>query len=166
MTPPHSGTFIYHTHWHDMNQLTTGLYGALIVLDPGETYDPERDRSYVVGRAGADLFGSPLLVNGTRGGVPSDFKAGAKYRLRFINITPDDDEVEFKLMDGEKPARWRAIAKDGATLPSQRATACEAKQVFGAGETYDFEFIPERAGELKLVTSFVGQQVIFPFRVR
>jgi FtsP/CotA-like multicopper oxidase with cupredoxin domain len=27
-TPPHAGTFIYHTHLHDEHQLTSGMYGA------------------------------------------------------------------------------------------------------------------------------------------
>ena len=34
-TPPRAGTFIYHTHWHDNAQLAGGLYGALLVLEPG-----------------------------------------------------------------------------------------------------------------------------------
>ena len=32
-TPPRAGTFIYHTHVHDNRQLTSGLYGALLVVD-------------------------------------------------------------------------------------------------------------------------------------
>ena len=35
-TPPRAGTFIYHTHLHDDRQLGSGLYGALIVVDPNE----------------------------------------------------------------------------------------------------------------------------------
>ena len=38
LTPPRAGTFIYHTHWHDEAQLAGGLYGPLIVLEPGERY--------------------------------------------------------------------------------------------------------------------------------
>ena len=33
-TPPRTGTFIYHTHLHDNRQLPSGLYGALLVVDP------------------------------------------------------------------------------------------------------------------------------------
>ena len=43
MTPPRAGTFIYHTHIDDIKQLSSGLYGALIVLPPGE-----KDRKSVV----------------------------------------------------------------------------------------------------------------------
>ena len=42
-TPPRAGTFIYHTHLHDHRQLSSGLYGAMIVIEPGETFDPATD---------------------------------------------------------------------------------------------------------------------------
>ena len=42
-TPPRAGTFIYHTHLHDYRQLSSGLYGPLIVTEPGETLDPDTD---------------------------------------------------------------------------------------------------------------------------
>ena len=32
-TPPRTGTFMYHTHLHDRRQLTSGLYGAMLVVD-------------------------------------------------------------------------------------------------------------------------------------
>ena len=34
-TPPRAGTFMYHTHLHDKVQLTSGLYGAMLVVEPG-----------------------------------------------------------------------------------------------------------------------------------
>ena len=43
--PPRAGTFIYHTHWHNFLQLTGGLYGPLIVLQPGQKLDPETDKT-------------------------------------------------------------------------------------------------------------------------
>ena len=33
-TPPRAGTFMYHTHLHERRQLTSGLYGAMLVLRP------------------------------------------------------------------------------------------------------------------------------------
>src|SRR5580704_4234632 len=47
MTPPRAGTFIYHTHWHDPSQLTNGIYGPLLVLPPGEKFDPSSDLTFV-----------------------------------------------------------------------------------------------------------------------
>ncbi|MEO7965130.1 MAG: multicopper oxidase domain-containing protein, partial [Gemmatimonadaceae bacterium] len=42
-TPPKAGTFIYHTHMDEGAQLRTGLYAPLIVMRPGERYDPSTD---------------------------------------------------------------------------------------------------------------------------
>ena len=35
-TPPRAGTFMYHSHSNEIQQITSGLYGAIIVLEPGE----------------------------------------------------------------------------------------------------------------------------------
>ena len=51
-TPPRAGTFIYHTHLHDYRQLSSGLYGPLIVTNAGETFDPATDHVIVLGRSG------------------------------------------------------------------------------------------------------------------
>jgi FtsP/CotA-like multicopper oxidase with cupredoxin domain len=165
MTPPRAGTYIYHTHWHDVDQLTTGLYGPLIVLEPGEKYDPEQDRVFVVSRAGRDLFKSPMLMNGSPEPGPMQLRVGEKYRLRFINITPSDDEVEFSLKAGDKPVLWQPLAKDGADLPPFYKKACDAKQKFGAGETYDYVFQPETAGKLQLLTQFFRLKTVVPIDV-
>jgi FtsP/CotA-like multicopper oxidase with cupredoxin domain len=161
MTPPRAGTYIYHTHWHDLDQLTTGLYGALIVLEPGEKYDPEHDRVFVVSQAGQDA----LLVNGDTTPAVTELRVGERYRFRFINITPDDDEVVFSLLDGEKPTSWQPLAKDGANLPEFYRKSGEANQKFGAGETYDFEFMPQKAGKLTLETKFIDSRTIVPIDV-
>ncbi len=52
-TPPRAGTFIYHTHSHDDHQLASGLYGAIVVVDDGETFDSSRDHVLVLGMQGA-----------------------------------------------------------------------------------------------------------------
>lgn len=165
MTPPRAGTYIYHTHWHDIDQLTTGLYGALIVLEPGEQYDPEHDRVFVVSRAGRDLFKDPMLMNGSAAPAAAQFRMGEKYRLRFINITPSDDEVVFSLLGGDKPVSWQPLAKDGADLPEFYRKSCEAKQKFGAGETYDFEFQAQTPGKLRLQTDFINLRTVLPIDV-
>jgi FtsP/CotA-like multicopper oxidase with cupredoxin domain len=165
MTPPRAGTFIYHTHWHDMDQLTKGLYGALIVLEPGEKYDAEHDRLYLVSRGGADIFYSSLLVNGMEHPAGSELRAGERYRLRFINITPSDDGTEMALSAAGKAVSWTPMAKDGAELPARFRAACDAKFKFAAGETYDFEFRPEKSGKLELQTSFIELHTNVPIMV-
>ena len=154
MTPPRAGTFIYHSHWHDVAQLVSGLYGPLIVLEPGQKFDPELDKIFIVGREGPRESVSPLLLNGTAQPSPLRFKLGTKYRLRFINIGTNDSDVSVSLLDNEaQPIQWRAAAKDGWTFPAAQATMRPAIQPITVGETYDFEFTPDRAGDFTLQVS-------------
>jgi FtsP/CotA-like multicopper oxidase with cupredoxin domain len=148
-----------------VGQLTTGLYGPLIVLEPGEKYDPEHDRVFVVSSAGANVLDDPMLLNGVTKPVPQILRAGEKYRFRFINITPSRDGVVFSLLNGDKAASWLPISKDGADLPQFYRKACEAKQMFGPGETYDYEFRPEKAGKLVLQTEFINLKTVLPMDV-
>ena len=46
-TPPRAGTFIFHSHASEVRQLSLGLFGPLIVLEPGVRWDPDRDRVVV-----------------------------------------------------------------------------------------------------------------------
>lgn len=149
MTPPRAGTFIYHTHWHDLGQLIGGLYGPLIVVEPGQKYDPEVDKVFVIGHSGPeDKY--PQILNGSAQPLPIVLKAGTRYRLRFINIGLDDSDDSVALLADAKPLQWRALAKDGWTLPDVQATVRPSRQAITVGETYDFEFMPERSGKLVL----------------
>ena len=136
-TPPRAGTFIYHTHLHDNRQLTSGLYGALIVVEPQHRFDETLDHVFVIGRGGP-ARDAPVVINGA---VAPDFawKAGARHRLRLINITPND-EVTISLRSSNETVTWRLASKDGATVPAAHSTVRPASQVVGVGETYDFEF--------------------------
>lgn len=148
MTPPRAGTFIYHTHWHDVAQLTSGLYGPLIVVEPGQKFDPDVDKIFIIGRECPDEGETTLLLNGSPQPQAIALKLGTKYRLRFINIaTNDSDAIVSVLEDNAKPAAWRAVAKDGWTLPDAQAVMRPSTQLVSVGETYDFEFMPEHAGE-------------------
>ncbi len=148
MTPPRAGTFIYHTHIDDVKQLSSGLYGPLIVLPPGEKFDPESDRVLLISRAGPGE--TPIWLNGSRSPKIGTFRAGQKYRLRIINIVPENPPVDVSVKIAGTPATWRPIAKDGANLPLGQQELCPAQLTVSVGETYDFEFRPERAGELTL----------------
>jgi FtsP/CotA-like multicopper oxidase with cupredoxin domain len=148
LTAPRAGTFIYHTHIDDLKQLSSGLYGPLIVLPPGEKFDPEIDRLLVISRAGPGE--TPIWLNGSRSPKIASFKAGQKYRLRIINIVPENLPVDVALKIAGVAANWRPIAKDGADLPAGQRDMCPARVTLGVGETYDFEFSVERAGELTL----------------
>jgi hypothetical protein len=45
---------------------------------------------------------------------------------------------------------WRAVAKDGFTLPRRQATLQPSNARVSSGETADFEFTPDTPGDLKL----------------
>ena len=143
LTPPRTGTFIYHTHLHDYRQLTSGLYGALIVVEPGEPYDPATDHVVVLGRRDATAAAAIVkdatsaVINGAR--EPSwSWGAKARHRIRLINIAPDDIwSVSLQATDG--PVTWRPLTKDGAPVPASDAEPRPARVTIAVGETYDFE---------------------------
>jgi len=147
MTPPRAGTFIYHTHWHDVAQLTSGLYGPLIVLEPGQKFDPAVDKTFVIGRQGPDETGLPLILNGTAQPRAMVMKLGTKYRLRFINMGTNDSDASIALLDeNAKPVQWRAICKDGWTLPAAQAEMRPAIQPITVGETHAAFYLADVSG--------------------
>jgi FtsP/CotA-like multicopper oxidase with cupredoxin domain len=151
-TPPRAGTFIYHTHWHKDLQLSGGLYGPLIVVEPGERYDPETDHIVVIGLNGVlrDNEREPFALNGSATPAPIVMRAGVANRLRFINITADNVSLTALLVDRLDQTTWKPLAKDGATLPAGQAAPRPARQIVTVGETYDFEIQPSRSQQLWL----------------
>lgn len=148
-TPNRAGTFIYHTHVADPNQLSGGVYGGLIVLEPGESFDAEHDKLLVIGSRDTFFDAKRLTVNGSEGPSPMVFSRGAKYRLRVINMAPNLG-ADLLLGSKEHPATWRAVAKDGANVPSRLGKPEDAVLHIASGETYDFEFQPDAPGEIPL----------------
>jgi FtsP/CotA-like multicopper oxidase with cupredoxin domain len=159
MTPPRSGTFIYHTHDDSHGELCSGMYGPLIVLNPGEHFDTETDRIFVMGSDGPG-GNAPALVNGMADPPALRLTRDTAYRFRFIDITPDGFKwLELLGADG-KPVKWRALAKDGADLPAQMQLDGVAHQLAAPGETFDFAFTPTAAETLTLqITTYE-----FPYR--
>jgi manganese oxidase len=151
-TPPRAGTFIYHTHWHDEAQLAGGLYGALLVLEPGEKYDPSIDHVVIIGLNGTVAEGQrePFALNGRHAPAPIRMRVGVPNRLRLINITANNDVLTAFLMDQFEPSTWNPVAKDGAALPADQSKPRAARQLVSVGETYDFDFHPTRPQNLWL----------------
>jgi hypothetical protein len=44
--------------------------------------------------------------------------------------------------------RWTPVAKDGMEFPKGTQAARVARVIISMGETYDFEFTPDRVGQL------------------
>ncbi|HEV8448884.1 MAG TPA: multicopper oxidase domain-containing protein [Gemmatimonadaceae bacterium] len=153
-TPPRAGTFMYHSHFDEATQIAGGLYGPIIVLDSGQKFDAETDRVLVFGIAGpaTNVVVGPFsnyLMNGKAQPAPMNLAVGKRYRFRVINIT-DDGPMVLSLNTDDKPVQWRAIARDGATLPERQATFRPAMLISDPGQIYDFEFTPQAAGEMTL----------------
>ncbi|HYO47365.1 MAG TPA: multicopper oxidase domain-containing protein [Gemmatimonadota bacterium] len=148
ITPPRSGSYMYHTHFNDIRQQSAGLYGGFIVLPAGEEWDPETDRVYLLS-TGSDPDMSPLL-NGSPNPDPIALKTGVTYRFRFMNITLFNARARIRLVRDGFPVMWRAVAKDGAALPERQQTMGFADRVVSVGETMDFEFRPSEPGEYRL----------------
>ena len=146
ISPSRAGTFIYHTHWHDNAQLLNGLYGPLIVLEPGQKYDPEHDRTFVFSGGIFAPFGYLLLVNGHPQPDPVELHTATRYRLRLINITDNGANLRVRLMNQGVPVQWKVIAKDGADLPPTQLRASTADMGITVGETYDVEYQAETPG--------------------
>jgi len=154
LTLPRAGTFIYHTHLNDLEQLTSGLYGAIIVLEPGKPLDPRTDHVFIVGWDGPEQP-PHIVVNGTATPPPVTMELGATHRLRLINIGVGGI-VRFALQRDTALVTWKAVAKDGADLPAAQATTRRAVQPIMVGETYDFEFNPPERGVYTLLIDGPG----------
>jgi FtsP/CotA-like multicopper oxidase with cupredoxin domain len=150
LTLPRSGTFIYHTHLNDIEQLTAGLYGGIVVLEPGRRFDPAHDHLFV---AGWDGDGEPprVLVNGDSMPPPLELAAGRMHRFRFVNIGPAL-RFAFSIYRDTALVGWRRKAKDGADLPLHQAVTVPAREVLDVGETFDAELRLER-GEYRLLAA-------------
>ena len=146
ITPKRAGTFMYHTHFNDMRQQYGGLVGPLIVLEPGEKWDAERELLVVV----SDGPHASLRVNGTVAPAPRDLRVGTTYRIRLADIAIYQQNLLVRVVRDSSVLTWRAVAKDGFTLPPQQATVQPSNTRVASGETADFELTPDAPGDVLL----------------
>ncbi|MDX2207251.1 MAG: multicopper oxidase domain-containing protein [Gemmatimonadales bacterium] len=135
ITPPRSGTFMYHTHMDEVLQHSGGLWGALLILEPGQQYDAEHDLTFQIGEA-PDL--GPTL-NGTSNHAERTLQASTDYRFRLMNISMGGPNLEYWLVKDGAPTLWKPLAKDGFDLPRFQQQKESAKQRVSIGETFDVE---------------------------
>jgi len=158
-TPPRSGTFIYHSHMDEPRQHRAGLVGALIVRDRRPQDTAEEHLFFIKSHRGTTAS-SPMEINGVVNPDTVVLRAGRRYRFRFIGLavtspnaavylTARPDSSLANLRD-TMLVQWRPLAKDGADLPESERTLRPAQQVVSIGETYDFEFVPNKTGELRI----------------
>jgi len=167
-TPPRSGTFPYHSHLHEMRQIGSGMYGAIIVSDTPR--DTTRDHVVVAGGGGLPMFykegPSFLLVNGKRAPAPIHMTVGESNRLRIVSIHADE-VLHFRFGTEEQAVHWKPLARDGADLPASLRTPTPAVATMGPGETADFTYVPAKPGTMTLeVWIEGGQRVVLPVEIK
>ncbi|MDQ2766050.1 MAG: multicopper oxidase domain-containing protein [Gemmatimonadota bacterium] len=156
-TPPRAGTFMYHSHSNEMQQISSGLYGAIIVREPGAKRDSaERTLLFSDGGPTVSFFkdSPPVLLNGKVVPDTIDVPAGQPTRLRMINIRTEN-LTDFALEQNGAPVQWRALAKDGADLPPHQRRVQPAMLTSAPGEINDFEITPAKPGIM--ILRFLGQ---------
>jgi FtsP/CotA-like multicopper oxidase with cupredoxin domain len=163
-TPPRTGTFPYHSHLHEMRQIGSGMYGAIIVTDAPR--DTTRDHLIVAGGGGLPVFYKQapnfLLVNGRSNPAPIRMRVGVSNRVRIVSIHADEI-LHFRFGTAEQVARWSPLARDGADLPAALRAAAPALARMGPGETADFTYVPTRPGTMMLeVWIERGQRIALP----
>lgn len=134
-TPRRAGTFMYHTHMDEILQHSGGLWGALLILEPGQEYDPARDLSFQIGEA--PTLGPTL--NGTPDHAERTLRANTDYRFRLMNISMGGPNLEYWLVKDGAPARWTPLAKDGFDLPRFQQQREPARRRVSIGETVDMQ---------------------------
>jgi FtsP/CotA-like multicopper oxidase with cupredoxin domain len=142
VTPPRAGTFVYHTHMDDAYQLRGGLLGPLIVMEPGESYNPAADHIFTIATAHAAADESALLINGARQPPPLVVRAGIVQRLRFLNMTTFWTNAIISLSSGGRTIQWQPLAVDGADVATSRRSSQPAIDTITIGQTRDYTFTP------------------------
>lgn len=143
LTLRRAGTFMYHTHVNDMEQLTSGLYGALIVLEPGQRFDPAHDHVYVGSWDGREDPPHYLVNGDSVTGPELQWRVGERHRFRLIGIGVVSGG-RFALRKDSTLQQWRLMAKDGADIPTGPLGPADQRVL--AGETFDFEWTPRLPG--------------------
>lgn len=165
-TPPRAGTFMYHTHMEEAAQLHYGMFGPIIVLEPGTAFDPERDLFFMLGEVSTPgLY--PMTMNGVRDVPARTVHAGTTYRLRFLSIQRDKAHA-VALRSDSVVQRWTPVSKDGADLPPALQRERGSTFTIAAGETYDFLWTPPRVMDAAITVRQLGQnrRLTIPLRVR
>ena len=148
------GTFIYHSHLDDVYQLTGGLYGPLIVVGEGDTFDALTDHLAIVGWRTPD----PLSIldrelNGRFEQPDQRAVLGETHRIRVMHMAPAG-QIRIRMVKEDSPVPLRAVAKDGAEFPPHQKVDIEVGHPMGVGETADFEFSPAEVGTYDLIIEY------------
>jgi FtsP/CotA-like multicopper oxidase with cupredoxin domain len=130
--PSTPGTFMYHAHMNDMEQVAMGLSGAFIV-EPRDGGDGRFDQDHVMV---LNNIQGHYLINGKEfpNVDPWVVETGDLLRVRMINISPI--EVHPMHFHGHFT---KEIARDGTDLASAAEARVENTVLVAPGQTVDVE---------------------------
>jgi hypothetical protein len=74
--------------------------------------------------------------------------------------------MRIRLLRESTLLEWRGLAKDGMDLPSDQSIVGSSEIQMGNGETYDFEFVPDAAGEIRLDVTNAGGVLLVSMPIR
>jgi FtsP/CotA-like multicopper oxidase with cupredoxin domain len=160
LAPPDAGTYWYHSHANETEQMERGLYGAFIVRGDDEpVLDAERvllfddltlNRSGAIARFGgfeqrhAARQGEAVLING-RADASFDMAAGQVERWRCVNAA-SARYVRLSIGGSE----FQVLGTDGGLLPAAQPTR---EVLLTPGERVDLAVGPFQAGETIAIDS-------------
>ena len=130
----------------------------MIVRDGPDAALPDDHEIFLKGARDGPIGNNPLDIGGRANPDTIVVHAGRTARFRLMNLTAVHPNVAVVLTARPDSAfvtardtmivRWIPVAKDGADLPSAARVSQPALQTISMGETYDFEFVPERRGQV------------------
>ncbi len=166
-----AGTFWYHSHQDTANQLTRGLFGAVVVQ---AQQGPVADRDYALvfhefpghaiirpgllglaGYVGQALSGQKVAVNGTTGDLRLQARPGERVRLRLIGAL-EGEQFGPLMMLGEPlelvaaGTCYQVVAIDGSDLNAPQCMGPERLRL-GIGQRYDISFVMPATGMVRIV---------------
>jgi len=178
ITPSQTGTFMYHTHMHN-KQVLEGLYGALIIKQPGEKYDPETDKIFLISQGGSGIqftkdwmtgfTNLQYLLNGNPKPDTMHWKKGMTYHIHVINISAQQNSYfalprsgfDIFLKKDNKPVIWKVTGKDGFMYSLEQCEMMPANNQRAApGTTHDFEFTPNETGNYRFDAKMDEETVV------
>jgi FtsP/CotA-like multicopper oxidase with cupredoxin domain len=138
--PSTPGTFMYHAHMNDMEQVAMGLSGAFIV-DPRDGGDGRFDQDRIVLLNNIE---GHYLINGKEfpNVDPWLVRKGDLLRVRMINISP----IEIHPMHFHGHFT-KEVAKDGTDLSNSNEARVENTVLIAPGQTIDVEVKMDAPGK-------------------
>jgi FtsP/CotA-like multicopper oxidase with cupredoxin domain len=159
------GTYWYHTHQNAVDQLSRGLFGALVV-EPRS--GPVADRDYAVvlhalpspglepGLLGfLPLFGTPpAAFDGRPGDLHLDARPGERVRLRVVGAVEGEPDGALRMIGLPEElvllgTGYQVAALDGHDLSGPQVIGPQRIRV-GMGQRYDLVFTMPAAGAVRV----------------